>query len=229
MIKSFRQFYTILVSVLRRRSRISNFQTAATITVSKFFTDKHAGAATDRTGSSEDSSRRQRTLLQRLHIHTSIKRGKSPVPLRPSTASAALGGGSPSPRAVRASPSTSDAADIEEITRMMPQSLIIGNAQREKRQRSADGRLVEGYEHGLDHEHKEANVVTGTTPSKPSIRMPPYLEKSRSGKSIEPSDHRNLPSHRDSVNFPGGGVEAAFPIISCYAKSGKFAVSNRQI
>ena len=155
---------------------------ATTITVSKFFTDRHAGVATDRTGSSEDSSsKKQRSLFQRLHIHTSsIKRGKSPTPLRPSTASEALGKGSPIVHAVRKSPSTSDAANIEEIIRIMPQSLIIG-AQGAKRQRSADGRPPEAEIDTTQNESK-GKAMSGVSLSRSSVRIPPYLEKSRGGR-----------------------------------------------
>lgn len=64
----------------------------------------------------------------------------------------------------------------------MPQSLMIGAAQGAKRQRSADGRLVEGIDQTPTQNEPGSNADPGTAPSKPNVRMPPYLEKTRSGK-----------------------------------------------
>lgn len=161
---------------------------SAITTVSRFFTDKHTGAASEGLDSSADSPRRQRSLLQRLHIHTSIKRGKSPTPIRPPTAPAAVSGGSPSVTAFRHSPSRSDATTIEEITRIMPQSLLVstppqGGGSSAKRQRSADGRNSQSLPTSTSQDAlTKTRKATGPTRLRSNVRMPPYLEKSRNGK-----------------------------------------------
>lgn len=152
--------------------------------MSRFFTDKNLGAATERAVSSEDSpSRRQRSLLRRLHIHTSIKRAKSPTPLRPPTAPAAVSGGT-FVTAVRESPSQSDGSSIEEITRTMSQSLLVStpSGSSAKRQRSADGRDLHSRPASAGQNvSSHASLKSEKPLLKPNFRMPPYLEKSRSG------------------------------------------------
>ena len=169
--------------------------TAAITTVSRFFSDKHSGAATEVTDSSADSpARRQRSLLQRLHIHTSVKRGKSPTPIRPPTAPAAVSGGSPSITAVRHSPSRSDATTIEEITRIMPQSLLLSTPPQAgtsaKRQRSADSRDPHPRPNSAGETgSSRMSRTTSSTQLKSNVRIPPYLEKSRNGKYARSSCH----------------------------------------
>jgi len=168
-------------------SIVTVIPTPAITTVSRFFSDRHSGAAAERVDSSEESSpRRHRSLLQRLHIQTSLNRGKSPTPLRPPTAPAAISGGSSSVTAVRGSPSQSDAATIEEITRIMPQSLVVSTPPQgnpTKRQRSADGRIP--YPRSISAGRNGSNVAssgTSRTPLKANVRIPGYLEKSKTGK-----------------------------------------------
>lgn len=68
----------------------------------------------------------------------------------------------------------------------MPQSLIIGAVQGAKRQRSADGRAIGSHEQAASEaNNSDGNTVSGKILAKPNVRMPPYLEKSRSGMLTE--------------------------------------------
>lgn len=162
--------------------------TLAITTVSRFFSDKFSGAVVGRLDSSGESSpTRRRSLLQRLHIQTSDDRGKYSTPARPPTAPAATSGGSSSTTTVRSSRSQPDAT-IEDITKIMPQSLIVSTPPRSsstKRQRSADSRMPHPHPRSTSAGRNGSNVAgsgTGRTPLKPNVRIPAYLEKSKSGK-----------------------------------------------
>lgn len=165
---------------------------SAKTTVSRFFSDRHDGAASGDTNPPEGlPHKRQRSLLQRLHIHTSIKRGKSPTPIRPPSALATTSGGS-TITATRGSLSQPD-ANIAEITRMMPKSLSIGTpppqvASSVKRPRSAGSRDPRPRPPLAGQKGtKDSRYRLSTSQLRPNIKIPPYLEKSKTGKSYQGS------------------------------------------
>ena len=204
-----------------------------TITVSRLFSDKHVGAVTEDTESSgEPQPKRPRSLLQRLHIRTSHRREKASNSIVKPSVTKTVGISSSPKVSEQNLTSRSNAADIEEITKIMPQSLIIGSSQGipTKRQRSTDGRANGGQEATVEHDDAgRSSLVPNTTPSKPSVQMPPYLEKTRSGKSFIIGISCRLTCCRDFSNFSGSRVEAAFSIVPCNAESRYLTIQGRQI
>ena len=159
-------------------SHRSSYYTDKT-TVSRLFSDRHSGAATDKLyGSEETSTHKQRSLLSRLHLHSSLKRGKSPAPLIPSiiSRSSVVDGLT----AHRESP-TGSVNDVNEIIRIMPQSLLLSKTESTstKRQRSADGR-----DWNEDRETVNDGALNTETRQDLSndVRVPPYLLKSSNGE-----------------------------------------------
>ena len=226
--------YSNLHPLHRYLTRSTSVNTAANTTVSRFFSDRHSGATTESTDSSEDSpTRRQRSLLHRLHISTAIKRGKSPQPLRPPTAPAAISAEAAAVTAVRTSPAHSNDATIQEITRIMPQSLMISTPPQNsatKRQRSADSRNGRPRADSAGRNLPSAvPSASSRTPLKANIKMPAYLEKSRNGGSRHVSMYltRTNGLYRSYGDFPGVGVEAKISTFSCYGASGDFSLQGR--
>ena len=178
--------------------RLTGFQIAplsvtslSTITVSRLFSDKD-GAAPQALHSEDSthSSTRQSSLLHRLHIRTSVRKSKSPdAPARPGSSASNYGFLRSRSSSRNSAPSShSDAATIAEISENMPQSLTLNTppSSSVKRQRSQDSRHQPSRPGSAGQNESKADMDGSVTApeSKTSIRIPPYLNKTESGKML---------------------------------------------
>lgn len=163
-------------------------QSIAKTTVSRFFTDKSAGAASPDPESEESPNptiQKRPTFLQRLHIgsSSSSKKPKPPIlTIRPTTSSSLPAQPVRSTSQTRAGSSHSNAATIAEITQMMPQSLNLSSTPPQtsnKRQRSRDSRRETSRPSSAGQNGAAANEQDRLARS--GVRLPSYLNKSRSG------------------------------------------------